>query len=93
MNKTQKAALALAKTIEYLANENLILEDALALSYDGQANISPYIPDVVENVIISFNSICGFAETFKKEYNRLREYDFDVKKTDDGVEVKTDWLE
>ena len=95
MNNTQKAALALAKTIEYLANENLILEDALALSYDGQANISPYIPDdvEVENVIISFNCISGFAETFKKEYNRLTEYDFEVKKTENGVEVKTTWLE
>lgn len=87
------AALALAKTIECLADKNLILEDSLALSYDGHATVSPYIPDEVENVIISFNSIRGFAETFKKEYNRLREYDFDVKKTDDGVEVKTDWLE
>lgn len=89
----QKAAIALAKTIEYLANENLILEGSLALSYDGYAKISPYLPDKVENVIISFNCIRGFAETFKKEYNRLREYDFEVKKTDDVVEVKTDWLE
>ena len=89
------AALALAKTIEYLANENLILEDALAVSYDGHAKVSAYIPDdvEVENVIISFNCISGFAETFKKEYNRLREYDFEEKKTDDVVEVKTDWLE
>lgn len=93
VNNTQKAALALAKTIEYLANENLILEDTLALSYDGQANISPYIPDVVENVKIAFNSIRGFAETFRKEYNRLIEYDFEVKKTENGVQVTTDWLE
>lgn len=78
------AALALAKTIEYLANENLILEDSLALSYDF---------DNVEKVIISFNCIRGFAETFKNEYNRLREYDPDVKKTENGVQVTTDWLE
>lgn len=89
----RRAALALAKTIEYLANENLILEDALALSYDGHAKMSPYIPDEVENVIISFNCIRGFAETFKKEYNRLSEYDFEVKKTENGVQVTTDWLE
>lgn len=87
------AALALGKTIEYLAEKNRILEDSLALSYDGHNKVSPYIQDEVENVIISFNCICGFAETFKKEYNRLREYDFDIKKTDDVVEVKTDWLE
>lgn len=87
------AALALAKTIEYLANENLILEGALAMSYDGHAKVSAYIPECVENVIISFNCISGFAETFKKEYNRLREYDFDVKKTENGVQVTTDWLE
>ena len=90
---TQKAAIALAKTIEHLAEKNLIFEDSLALSYDGHVKISPCIPVEVENVIISFNSIRGFAETFKKEYNRLSEYDFVVKKTDDGVEVKTDWLE
>lgn len=64
---TQKVAIALAKTIEHLAEKNLILEDSLALSYDGHAEISPYEPIEVENVIISFNSIRGFAETFKKE--------------------------
>ena len=87
------AALALAKTIEHLAEKNLIIEDSLALSYDGHAKMNPYIPDEVENVIISFNCIRGFSETFKKEYNRIREYDFEVKKTDDVVEIKTDWLE
>lgn len=89
----QKVAIALAKTIEHLAEKNLILEDSLALSYDGHAEISPYEPIEVENVIISFNSIRGFAETFKKEYNRLSAYDFEVKKTADGFEVTTDWLE
>lgn len=79
----QKAAIALAKTIERLAEKNLILEDSLALSYDGHTQASPYIPDDVENVIISFNCIRGFAETFKKEYNRR----FVVKKTDAGFEV------
>lgn len=87
------AALALAKTIEYLAEKNLILEDSLVLSYDGHAKMNPYLPDEVENVIISFNSIHGFAETFTKEYNRLAEYNFEVKETEDGVEVKTSWLE
>lgn len=89
----QKAAIALANTIEYLANEHLILEDSLALSYDGHTKASPYIPDDVENVIISFNCIRGFAETFKKEYNRLTAYDFEMKETNEGVEVKTTWLE
>jgi hypothetical protein len=93
MIDTRKGALALAKTIEHLAEKNLILKDSLALSYDGHAKIIPYLHDEVENVIISFNCIRGFAETFKDEYNQLSEYDFEVKKTDDGVEVKTDWLE
>lgn len=93
MIDTRKAALALAKTIEYLAEKNLILEDSLALSYDGHAKISPYLDGEVENCIISFNCFRGFAETFKDEYNRLSEYDFKVKKTDDGIEVTTDWLE
>lgn len=89
----QKAAIALAKTIERLAEKNLILEDSLALSYDGHAKISPYLPDEVENVIISFNCIRGFRETFVSEYNRLTEYDFEEKETENGVEVKTTWIE
>lgn len=68
---TQKAAVALAKTIERLAEKNLILEDSLALSYDGHAKISPYITDEVENVQVAFNCIKGFAETLQEEYNRL----------------------
>ena len=87
------AALALAKTIEHLAEKNLILEDSLALSYDGHTKMNPWNSDEVEGVAVSFQCIKGFAETFRKEYNRLREYNFDVKKTDAGVEVKTDWLE
>lgn len=86
---SKAALLAFAKTIEHLVEDNLILNDSSILGY-GTREICDRVE--VEEVSISFQSR-GFAETFKKEYNRLREYDFDVKKTDDGVEVKTDWLE
>lgn len=32
-------------------------------------------------------------EQIRDEYNRLTAYDFEMKETDEGVEVKTDWLE
>ena len=32
-------------------------------------------------------------EQIRDEYNRLTEYDFEMKETDEGVEVKTTWIE
>lgn len=32
-------------------------------------------------------------EQIRDEYNRLTAYDFEMKETDEGVEVKTNWLE
>lgn len=32
-------------------------------------------------------------EQIRDEYNRLTAHDFEMKETDEGVEVKTDWLE
>lgn len=87
---SKAALLAFAKTIERLVEDNLILNDSSILGY-GTRKICSGVE--VEEVSIAFQSIHGFKETFKEEYNRLTAYDIDVKKTDDVVEVKTDWLE
>ena len=90
LGNSKAALLAFAKTIEILVEDNLILNDSCVIGY-GTRKICSGVE--VEEGSIGFQSIRGFAETFKKEYNRLTEYDFEVKKTDDGVQVKTDWLE
>lgn len=87
---SKAALLAFAKTIERLVESDLILNDSSVLGY-GTRKICSGV--YVEEVSIAFQSIHGFKETFKEEYNRLTAYDIDVKKTDDVVEVKTDWLE
>lgn len=90
LGNSKAALLAFAKTIEHLVEGDLILNDSCVIGY-GPGKICSDVE--VEKVSIGFQSIRGFAETFKKEYNRLREYDFDVKKTENGVQVTTDWLE
>lgn len=82
--------LAFANTIERLVEADLILNDSSVLGY-GTRVICDRVE--VEEVSIAFQSICGFKETFKEEYNRLTAYDFEVKETDEGVEVKTNWIE
>ena len=79
---SKAALLAFAKTIERLAEDNLILNDSSILGYGARKICS-----------IGFQSIRGFKETFKEEYNQLTAYDFEMKETDEGVEVKTNWLE
>ena len=90
LGNSKAALLAFAKTIERLVEDDLILNDSSVLGYGTRAICSGV---EVEEVSIGFQSIRGFMETFKDEYNRLTEYDFEVKKTDDGVEVKADWIE
>lgn len=87
---SKAALLAFAKTIERLAEDNLILNDSSILGY-GARKICSGVE--VEEVSIGFQSIRGFKETFKEEYNQLTAYDFEMKETDEGVEVKTNWLE
>ena len=87
---SKAALLAFAKTIERLVEDGLILNDSCVFGY-GTSRIC--IDTEVENVSISFQSIRGFKATFKDEYNRLTAYDFEMKETDEGVEVKTNWLE
>lgn len=87
---SKAALLAFAKTIERLVEDNLILNDSCVFGY-GTSRIC--IDTEVENASISFQSIRGFKATFKDEYNRLTAYDMEVKNTEDGVEVKTTWLE
>ena len=87
---SKAALLAFAKTIERLVEDNLILNDSCVIGY-GTRKIC--IGTEVEDVSIGFQSIRGFKATFKDEYNRLTEYDFEEKETENGVEVKTSWLE
>lgn len=90
LGNSKAALLAFAKTIERLVEADLILNDSSVLGY-GTRKICSGV--YVEEVSIGFQSIRGFEETFKEEYNRLKAYDFEMKETDEGIEVKTDWLE
>ena len=90
IGNSKAALLAFAKTIEHLVENNLILNDSSVIGY-GTRKICSDVE--VEEVSLAFQSIRGFNETFKEEYNRLRAYDFDIKKTENGVQVTTDWLE
>ena len=87
---SKAAILAFAKTIERLVEDDLILNDSSVIGY-GTRKICSEVE--VEEVSIGFQSIRGFKETFKEEYNRLTAYDIEVKNTGDCVEVKTDWIE
>lgn len=90
LGNSKAALLAFAKTIEILVEDNLILNDSSVIGYGPKKLCS----DVeVEEVSLAFQSIRGFKETFKEEYNRLNEYDFEVKETDAGFEVTKYWLE
>lgn len=84
------ALIAFAKTIERLVEDNLILDNSCVIGY-GTRKICDGVE--VEEGSIGFQSIRGFRETFALEYNRLTAYDFETKETDEGFEVKTDWLE
>ena len=90
LGNSKAALLAFAKTIEYLVEDNLILNDSSILGY-GTREICDRME--VEEVSIAFQSIRGFKETFKEEYNRLTAYDFEMKETDECVEVNTNWIE
>lgn len=90
LGNSKAALLAFAKTIERLVEDNLILNDSSVLGY-GTRKICSGVE--VEEVSIGFQSIRGFKETFKEEYNRLTAYDFEEKKTENSVQVTTDWLE
>ena len=90
LGNSKAALLAFAKTIERLVEADLILNDSSILGY-GTRKICSGME--AEEVSIGFQSIRGFKETFKEEYNRLTAYDIEVKNTDDGIEVKTNWLE
>lgn len=67
---SKAALLAFAKTIERLAEDNLILNDSSILGY-GTREICDRVE--VEEVSIAFQSRCGFKDTFKEEYNRLKD--------------------
>lgn len=71
LGNSKAALLAFAKTIEHLVEDNLILNEPWAIGH-GQGKICSDVE--AEKVSISFQSR-GFAETFKKEYNRLKAYD------------------
>ena len=87
---SKAALLAFAKTMERLVEADLILDYSSIFSY----GIRKICSDVeVEDVSIAFQSIRGFKETFKEEYNRLTAYDFEVKETENGFEITTNWLE
>lgn len=90
LGNSKAALLAFAKTIEHLVEGNLILNDSSILGYDTRKICSGM---EVEEVYIAFQSIHGFKETFKEEYNRLTAHCFEVKETDEGFEITTDWLE
>ena len=70
LGNSKAALLAFAKTIERLVEKDLILNDSSILGY-GTREICLGVK--VEEVSIGFQSICGFKETFKKEYNRLKD--------------------
>lgn len=84
--------LAFAKTIELLVEDNLILNDSCVIGY-GTRKICSGVEVEVEEVSFGFQSIRGFGETFRDEYNRLTAYDFEMKETKDGVSVTTKWME
>ena len=67
---SKAALLAFAKTIERLVEADLILNDSSAIGY-GPRVIFPGVE--VEEVSMTFQSIRGFTETFKEEYNRLKD--------------------
>lgn len=90
LGNSKAVLLAFAKSIEHLVEDNLILNNSCVIGY-GQGKICSDVE--VEEVSIGFQSIHGFKETFKEEYNRLTAYDFEVKETENGVEITTDWLE
>lgn len=90
LGNSKAALLAFAKTIEHLVEDNLIINNSSILCY-GTREICSGVE--VEKVSIGFQSIRGFKETFKEEYNRLTAYDFEVKETENGFEITTDWLE
>lgn len=90
LGNSKAALLSFAKTIEILVEDNLILNDSCVIGY-GTRKICSGVE--VEDVTIGFQSIRGFMETFKEEYNRLTAYDFEVKETENGFEITKDWLE
>lgn len=67
---SKAALLAFAKTIEVLVEDNLILNDSSILGY-GTRKLCDRVE--VEEVSIAFQSIRGFKETFREEYNRLKD--------------------
>lgn len=73
---SKAAILAFAKTIERLVEDNLILNDSSVIGY-GPRKICSEVE--VEEVSIAFQSIRGFKETFKEEYNRLKAHDYTTK--------------
>lgn len=89
-SNSKAALLAFAKTIERLVEDNLILNDSCVIGYGIRKGLCDL---ETEEVSIGFQSIRAFREIFVSEYNRLTAYDFEEKKTDDGVEVKTHWIE
>lgn len=90
LGNSKAALLAFAKTIEHLVEDNLIINNSSILGY-GTREICSGVE--VEEVSVAFQSIHGFKETFKEEYNRLTAYDFEVKETENGFEITTCWLE
>lgn len=90
--ETQRGLLAFIRTIERLMEKNLIIEDSGTLSY-GKDELGTDPPLEIERVNFGFQSVRGFAEFFLEEYNRLSAYDFEMKETDECVEVKTNWIE
>lgn len=45
-----------------------------------------------EKLLIAIVGVLA-KKQIRDEYNRLTAYDFEMKETDEGVEVKTNWLE
>lgn len=67
--ETQRGLLAFIRTIERLMEKNLIVEDSGFLSY-GKDELGTDPPLEIERVYFGFESVRGFAEIFKEEYNR-----------------------
>ena len=67
--ETRRGLLAFIRTIERLMEKNLIVEGSGFLSY-GKDKLGTDPPLEVERVYFGFESIRGFAEIFKEEYNR-----------------------
>ena len=67
--ETQRGLLAFIRTIERLMEKNLIIEDSGFLSYcKDELGTDP--PLEIERVNFGFESVLGFAEIFKEEYNK-----------------------